>query len=100
MRFVTELSNGGTKKPRVEYLLEDYDYKEEKPDNINKFKDFFGGLVWISGQDKRELKERIIALKEEAEKSKNPSPPYVAKPSGTASENQRQPKSLGNLLPP
>ncbi len=100
MRFVTELSNGGTKKPRVEYLLEDYDYKEEKPDNINKFKDFFGGLVWISGQDKRELKERIIALKEEAEKSKNPSPPYVAKPSGTASEKPKTTEKPRKSLAP
>lgn len=100
MRFVTELSNGGTKKPRVEYLLEDYDYKEEKPDNINKFKGFFGGLVWISGQDKRELKERIIALKEEAEKSKNPSPPYVAKPSGTASEKPKTTEKPRKSLAP
>ena len=100
MRFVTELSNGGTKKPRVEYLLEDYDYKEEKPDNINKFKDFFGGLVWISGQDKRELKERIIALKEEAEKSKNPSPPYVTKPSGTASEKPKTTEKPRKSLAP
>ncbi len=100
MRFVTELSNGGTKKPRVEYLLEDYDYKEEKPDNINKFKGFFGGLVWISGQDKRELKERIIALKEEAEKSKNPSPPYVTKPSGTASEKPKATEKPRKSLAP